>query len=100
MIWRRRRKDPGGARYPLVWASFLSLLLVGIGDLHARPKERVAEPVSAPGEKFKADLIAVITDADRIVVVEHAFEPGPGGELDLEHQRVYASKELDKKQKA
>jgi hypothetical protein len=95
-----RRGEHGARRaWSAGGALLLSLLLLDAGDLPARPKERVAEPSSVPGEKFKADLIAVIANADRIVVIEHAFEPGPGGELDLEHQKVYASKDLDKKQK-
>lgn len=100
MSRRERRGDRGAARYVWIGTILSSLLLLEAGGLHARPRQQVSEPSSAPGEKFKADLIAVITNADRIAVVEHAFEPGPGGELDLDHQKVYASKDLDKKQKA
>lgn len=100
MMWRRRRGGRVAARRVCSAGGAILLSLLAAGDLPARPKEQVAEPVSAPGEKFKADLIAAITNADRVVVMEHAFEPGPGGELDLDHQKVYASKDLDKKQKA
>lgn len=95
----RRRSGRVTARFLCAVAMLLSLQVFGVADLHARAKAQVAEDPSAPGEKFKADLIAAITHADRIVITEHAFQPGPGGEVDLDHQKVYASKDLDKKQK-
>lgn len=95
----RRRSDRVTVRFLCAMAMLLSLQVLDIADVYARAKAQVAEDPSAPGEKFKADLIAAITHADRIVITEHAFEPGPGGEVDLDHQKVYASKDLDKKQK-